>query len=411
MERTDYFDILGVSPGATAEEIERAFREKVKLHPPRKDPEGFKRINEAARLRDPDFRRDYVEGLKTAEIGELLEEYGRYMGEQNSLAALDCVARALEKQPLLPVLYNMKGHSLVTLKRYPEAIECYQEAYRLHPSMVYIYNIACTFFDSSDYAAAESNLANVLRIEPNHVKALVLLSKVYNRQEKLDESVRLLEGVISRNFKTEMDYLEILLQLMTTYALNGALEEFKGALLQLKSIIQAEDAEKLWVASKLWDLCQQLTQGEYFEATYQLLIFCQEIEYDPKLEELVKYYHTARGLEDLIADDAVATPLKLVFILMFYRLNPGERRELEAKFDQELALQLQNDLPALQTSLRRLKTEYPDLYDYNPAEMIRIAKLIHPRGSFRSRAAGRMILAIATILFLIGMLWVFYKLK
>jgi tetratricopeptide (TPR) repeat protein len=411
MERTDYFEILGVAPGASAEEIERAFREKVKLHPPRKDPEGFKRINEAARLRDPDFRRDYVEGLKTAEIGELLEEYGKYMGEQNSPAALDCVNRALAKQPKLPVLYNMKGHSLVTLKRYPEAIESYQEAYRLHPSTVYIYNIACTYYDNSDYAAAESNLANVLRIEPGHVKALVLLSKVYNRQGKLDESVRLLEGVISRNFKTEMDYLEVLLQLMTTYALNGGLEEFKGALSQLKSIIRAEDAEKVWVASKLWDLCQQLTQGEYFEVTYQLLLFCQEIEYDPGLEEMVKYYHAARGVEDLIGDDAVATPLKLVFILMFYRLNSEEHRELEAKFNQELAFYLKNDLPALENSLRRIKTGYPDLYRHNPQEMLRLEKIVHPRETFWTRPAGRMVLAIAIVMFLTGVFWVLLKLR
>jgi tetratricopeptide (TPR) repeat protein len=411
MEQTDYFQILGISPDATAEEIERAFREKVKLHPPRKDPEGFKRINEAARLRDAGFRRDYIEGLKTADVSELMEEYGKYMGEQNFSAALDCVTQALEKQPQLPVLYNMKGHSLVTLKHYREAIECYQEAYRLHPSTVYIYNIACAFYDNSEYAAAENNIANLLRLEPNHVKALVLLSKVSNRQGRLEESIRVLEGAVSRNFKTEMDYLEILLQLLTTYALNGSLEEFKGALTQLKTIVRGEDAEKLWVVSKLWDLSQQLAEGEYFEVIYQLLTFCQEVEFDPELVEMVNYYGTARRLEELIGDDAVVTPLKLVFILMFYRLNSEEYLELEKKCRQEFVFYLKNDCLALQNSFSRIKTDYPELYEHNSAEMLRIAELIYPKGIFPTGRIGRTLLIGAGVLILIGVMLLFYKLK
>lgn len=41
------FLVLGVPAGASEEEIQEAYRRKVREHPPQTDPEGFKRVREA----------------------------------------------------------------------------------------------------------------------------------------------------------------------------------------------------------------------------------------------------------------------------------------------------------------------------------------------------------------------------
>ena len=58
-------EVLGVSPDATAEQVRSAYLEKVRQHPPDRDPEQFERVRDAyGRLRDPRSRVQQVfEGL------------------------------------------------------------------------------------------------------------------------------------------------------------------------------------------------------------------------------------------------------------------------------------------------------------------------------------------------------------
>jgi curved DNA-binding protein CbpA len=49
--------VLGVSPDATLEQVRAAYLEKVRQHPPDRDPEQFEQIRDAySRLRDPRSR-------------------------------------------------------------------------------------------------------------------------------------------------------------------------------------------------------------------------------------------------------------------------------------------------------------------------------------------------------------------
>jgi molecular chaperone DnaJ len=63
MAKRDYYEVLGVSKGASADEIKKAFRRlAVKLHPDKEggSEEKFKEINEAYEvLSNPDKRQRY----------------------------------------------------------------------------------------------------------------------------------------------------------------------------------------------------------------------------------------------------------------------------------------------------------------------------------------------------------------
>jgi curved DNA-binding protein CbpA len=60
MIEQDPFEVLGLSPDASAEEIRRAWLSAVKTHPPDRDPEEFQRLWGAYELvKDPALRLEH----------------------------------------------------------------------------------------------------------------------------------------------------------------------------------------------------------------------------------------------------------------------------------------------------------------------------------------------------------------
>jgi len=46
----DPYEILGVAPNASSAELEKAYRDLIRRHPPERDPAGFQKISAAFRL-------------------------------------------------------------------------------------------------------------------------------------------------------------------------------------------------------------------------------------------------------------------------------------------------------------------------------------------------------------------------
>src|ERR687893_2544562 len=87
----DYYDTLGVSPTASTEELQRAYRKLARQHHPdvNRDPgaeERFKEISEAySVLSDPDTRRRYDRfGPDFRQIPEGYEDYAAGAGARGS---------------------------------------------------------------------------------------------------------------------------------------------------------------------------------------------------------------------------------------------------------------------------------------------------------------------------------------
>jgi curved DNA-binding protein CbpA len=365
MSRVNYFEILGIAPEATEAEIERAYRNKVKEHPPRKDPEGFKLVNEAGKLRDPEFRHDYREGLQMKAVRKYLERYEAAMTANDYNAALEAVKIAVKRCPDVAMLYNLQGHCFSALGSYREAIISYQKAFNITNTAVYLYNIAYMHFKDSNYLKAIDFIERCLQLEATHRKAVILYSRILNGQGQPELAAQELEKVVGPEDKLEAADFELLLQLLVAHIHLENKAEIQHALERIKAIVWEDKTLKVQAITKLWDLCKLLAEREYYEATYQVLLLCHQTLAEPAIARMLEFYSVARFIDTLVDDPQMLTPLKQYFILEFCQLEQKKKRRIAKEIKQQIDYYLLKEPEELQASLQKLRTDYPALYRHS----------------------------------------------
>jgi tetratricopeptide (TPR) repeat protein len=365
MNRGNYFEILGIAPEATEAQIERAYRNKVKLHPPRKDPEGFKLVNEAGKLRDPEFRRSYQENLKMKSAQKYLERYEAAMAAKDYNTALETVKIAIKRCPDLAMLYNLQGHCFSAMGSYREAIISYQKAFNITNTAVYLYNIAYMHFKDGNYLKAIDFIKKCLKLEATHRKTVILYSRILNGQGQPELAVQELEKVLGPEDELGAADFELLLQLLVAHIHLENKVEIQHALERIKLIVWEDDILKVQAITKLWDLCRLLAEREYYEATYQLLLLCRQTLDEPAIEQMVEFYSVARFVDALVDDPQMLTPIKQYFILEFCQLDQMKKRRIAKEIKQQIDFYLLKEPEELRTSLQKLQTVYPELYHHS----------------------------------------------
>jgi tetratricopeptide (TPR) repeat protein len=364
MNQLNYFEVLGIKLDATEAQIERAFRNKVKEHPPRKDPEGFRLVNEAGQLRDPEFRRHYRDKLKNEVVGKYLEQYEAAMAARDYEAAQETIKTATKYCPDQAMLFNLKGHCFSAMGSYREAVISYQKAFNTSNNAIYLYNIAYTYFKDNNYRKATEFIGRCLQLEPKHRKAIILYSRLLSCQGQPGLAVAELEKVLKGQTELVMADFELLLQLLVAQIHLENKVEIRHVMEQIKSIVWDDQTLKLQAVNKLWDLCKLLAEREYYEATYQLLLLCRQSLVEPTIDKMLEFYSVARYVDTLVDDPQIVNPLKQYIILEFCQLDPEKKRRISKDIKQELDYCILKEPEVLQESLHRLQTVYPDLYHY-----------------------------------------------
>lgn len=129
MEYKDYYKVLGISKGASQDEVKKAFRKlAVKYHPDKnpgdkKAEEKFKEINEANEvLGDTGKERSMMNldqtGMHTVSKAISLPDNGNTEGAANMILAMDSVESSLIfLNPFLVEVFQAKNSSLVNGKQ------------------------------------------------------------------------------------------------------------------------------------------------------------------------------------------------------------------------------------------------------------------------------------------------------
>jgi tetratricopeptide (TPR) repeat protein len=103
--------------------------------------------------------------------------------------ALGVYDRMIRTHPKAPDGYMLKGHCLLKMKKYGEAIQSYSEARAIRPlDFPAARNLALAHAELQDFESAIAHNEYALRIRPQDVDTLYLLQSLYRRQGRFEEA-------------------------------------------------------------------------------------------------------------------------------------------------------------------------------------------------------------------------------
>jgi tetratricopeptide (TPR) repeat protein len=101
--------------------------------------------------------------------------------------------RAIDLKPNYATAHHWYGEELTTLGRFAEAVTQLQLARELDPlSLAINTDLAASYYYAREYDKSERYLVNLLELNPNFVRALVVLGRVYERLGRYSEAIEML---------------------------------------------------------------------------------------------------------------------------------------------------------------------------------------------------------------------------
>jgi len=103
--------------------------------------------------------------------------------------ALEVYEEMIRTRPKVPDGYMLKGHCLLKMKKYGEAVQSYSEARAIRPlDFAAARNLALAYAELKDFESAVVHNEYALRIRPQDVDALYTLQSLYRRQGRFEEA-------------------------------------------------------------------------------------------------------------------------------------------------------------------------------------------------------------------------------
>jgi tetratricopeptide (TPR) repeat protein len=171
--------LLAAKEGSLGEAIKSL--EKLALDRPPEDEESFLKGVELLRNgsweeAEPLLLRAFHQADR--DLAEAKQRIGQHLDGGRPLEALEQAQAIVDRFPSYPDAHHFVGLSCLALEWWDDAIEAFARALRwnseFHEARVYL---ACVLFARGESARAESELARVLRADPEHAAARRLLDE------------------------------------------------------------------------------------------------------------------------------------------------------------------------------------------------------------------------------------------
>jgi tetratricopeptide (TPR) repeat protein len=271
VDSDNLYERLEVGVTATTQEIKRAYQRLLRLYPPERAPEQFKRIREAYEtLIDPHRRKEY-DSQPDPVVRELLKAGMAAMSAKRYQDAERHFKRVLIHLPDLGFVRNHLGLTLLYQQKAPEAIAQFERLVRTEQPAAYLFgNLAHAYRGADRFEDAARAFQRAIELaEDEGAEYYVGLANVFMDREEFDRAQRLLEMAIRRDGQVDFNDLRYFTTLLEVQLRKRDYAAICDVVQRIQGIVQ-DDEQSRYVAWKLGTLAGMLIDAQAF--TFALLI-------------------------------------------------------------------------------------------------------------------------------------------
>jgi len=388
----ELYNILGVTPDASEDEIKRAYFKKVRQFPPEKNPEKFKAIRTAYEtLINKESRADYDALQKYGgKISKLILEAEDFMSKEDWNEAVKKWKAVLDLLPDNKSVYESLAMCYLMSGDIDKSIELYKKllkrdstipTYWMNLGWAYLIKARENTLDKDEfYKKSEKAFKKVTELEPYNALAYQALATIKQDKQEWEEAVKLLELAVSSDNKLDLHDVFSLFQLCPLYIILDKEKEFKDTLKRIESIVPDDEEVKEIVAFKLVALADELINpaSRYKEAYFVLRLASKLLPNNNDIkkakDEAKTIYKATEELGAFETDAFIIQPFKFLLAASLFEVY----HESYDKSAVELALKrLEYYSPwELQESIDRIKEVYPNLYKLNKPFLKELSQFI-----------------------------------
>ena len=378
----NHYEVLGVSEDASEGEIESAFYQKVKEHPPEQDEEGHQRVREAYDvLSNPDSRDEYDALLRSGgEIEELREEAERLLNREdpNLDTAIKKLKKAVVLGPEIGVIRSKLGNAYLrdgqprkALDQFNEAIDLDQETAPSHRL-----NRGHALRDLDRYREAEQAYRDVWEEDKGFYAAARGLAACLFEQDRVEKAHDVLDQAIWADDKLDFEDFFCYYDKLQLYVAQGEIDVLRDELETVKGLPETESDRK-FAAFMLSQTGQMLVEGKAYSLAEDFMDAAVELDPEnPELRAAQEFVQENAQIEEemekLVEDSSIHDFVKHA-AAVFYQQYVGivDEREAQEQINDlntgvQNVMQVDPDNTQIKKSLRRVRSQYPKVFELNP---------------------------------------------
>lgn len=376
----NHYEVLGVSEDASESEIEKAFYQKVREHPPEQDQEGHERIREAYDvLSNPVSRREYDNLAAHGEkIEQLKDESERILNQENPDfgKAIKTLKQAVVLGPEIGLLRNYLGQAYLQNGSPEDALQQFDEAVELDKTnTAYRLNRGYALERMDRLGEAERAFRSVWEEDEGDYAAARALAGVLFHQEKAEEAHEVLDRAIWADDRLDFEDFFCYYDKLQLYVAQGKTEILEDELETVKGLPETEDDRK-YAAFMLARTGEMLIDLKAFKLAREFVEVAVELDSkNPQLQATQELVERAASIEESVqevADSSSIHDFVKDMVVMFYQQYAGivddeeAERQMEGIFETlQNIVQIDPHNEEVKKSVKKIKNEYPKVFRLN----------------------------------------------
>lgn len=269
IQAEDLYERLGIARTASRDEVKRAYRALLRVYPPERAPEEFKRIREAYETLGDEHSRAEYDRMPSASIRNWIRLASEEMKAEAYPEAERYLKLILLEEPDLDYVRNWLGLCYLYQEKGVEALALYEALLRgPEPAPQWYGNAAHAYRIAGRVQDAERMFRQAIvtasAAEDDAASYFIGLANLYLEQKDYASAERTLEQAIRHDGEVDFADLQFFTRLLESKLYQQDLPGIAGVLARLEQVC-ADDEQQRYVAWKLGTLGVELVGGGAFE--------------------------------------------------------------------------------------------------------------------------------------------------